>query len=151
MSNDSSKYDSLKLENQICFPLYATSRLITQAYAPVLAEFGLTYLQYLVLMVLWEKNEQSVKDIGEKLFLDSGTLTPVLKKMQKQEIIDRIRSPKDDRIVINVLTKNGEKLRSDLLQVPNQLFCQTKLEVSEAENIIRELKLLLSKVKNMSS
>lgn len=150
MSDRSTKYDVLKLGNQLCFPLYAATRLITKAYAPVLAEFELTYLQYLILMVLWESDQKNVKQIGEKLFLDSGTLTPVLKKMQQLKIISRNRSKEDDRIVINALTTKGLNLRDRLLGVPEKLFCQTKLEIKEAEQIIKDLKLLLSKVKNMS-
>ena len=108
------KYDSLKLENQICFPLYAASREIVKQYHPFLTEIDLTYTQYITLMVLWEEKKISVKELGQKLFLDSGTLTPVLKTMESRGLITRKRSEKDERVLIVEITtevwRSGKRL-----------------------------------------
>jgi len=145
------KYDALKLENQLCFPLYAAARLITKSYTPVLNRHGLTYLQYLILMVLWEDDNLNVKQIGKKLYLDSGTLTPVLKKMEKLNIINRHRSDVDDRIVINELSKKGLSLKDSLLGVPFELFDQSGLDIKEAQNMIIDLKSLLGKISHKNN
>ncbi len=97
--------DMLKLENQLCFPLYACSREITKAYTPLLSELNLTYTQYLVMMVLWEERQLTVKEICNKLYLDSGTLTPLLKKLEAKELVTRKRDPEDERSVIISLTE----------------------------------------------
>jgi DNA-binding MarR family transcriptional regulator len=127
--------DFLKLENQVCFPLYACSRLIIQSYDFVLADFEITYPQYLVLLVLWEQDGLSVKDIGEKLFLDSGTLTPILKKLSTQKIIKRQRSSKDDRIVLNFLTPLGIKLKQKIAKAVFDLFCRSGIQNSQAKRV----------------
>ena len=101
-------YDQLKLENQLCFPVYAASRLITQEYQPYLNELGITYPQYLVLMLLWEKGEMHVNDIAKKLILNTNTITPLLKRMEQQGIIQRQRSTTDERKVAVSLTEEGE-------------------------------------------
>lgn len=104
-------YDSLKLENQICFPLYACSKEIVRRYKPFLDELDLTYTQYIAMMVMWEHKRINVKNMGRLLFLDSGTLTPVLKKLEQKGYILRTRSPEDERMVIANITEKGERLK----------------------------------------
>ena len=104
-------YDMLKLENQLCFPLYACSREIVKKYHPHLDEIGLTYTQYIVMMVMWDKKRLSVKELGEKLYLDSGTLTPVLKSLESKGLITRKRSTEDERVLMVEITEQGEKLK----------------------------------------
>lgn len=124
-------YDMLKLENQLCFPLYACSREITKAYHPVLSTLDLTYTQYLVMMVLWEDRELSVKDICNKLYLDSGTLTPLLKKLEAKELVTRTRSPQDERSVIIALTESGAALREKAKCVPMAMASQVDMTTEE--------------------
>ncbi len=114
-------YDALKLENQLCFPLYAASREITKAYKPFLDPLNLTYTQYIVLMVLWEQDGISVKDLGQKLMLDSGTLTPLLKKLEERGVVRRVRSAQDERVVNVELTEAGWALRDEAAKVPMQM------------------------------
>ena len=116
------EYEQLKLENQICFPVYAASRMITRAYQPLLEELGLTYPQYLVLMVLWEKDGMTVNRIAEKLVLNTNTVTPLLKRMQENGLIDRKRSDSDERTVIVSLTEAGAELRHRAAEVPLRLI-----------------------------
>lgn len=111
----------LYLENQLCFPLYAASRLTTKLYAPYLEELGLTYPQYLVMLTLWEEDAQSVKAIGRRLYLESNTLTPLLKRLQQKGLIDRTRSTEDERTVIISLTAAGEDLRGRARKVPGDI------------------------------
>lgn len=125
----------LLLKKQICFPFYAASRLITQAYQPFLDKMGITYPQYFVLMVLWEKDRQSVKQIGELLLLDSGTLTPIMQKLYTRGFIKRTRDPADQRIVYNQLTSKGKKLKSKAVQMSIRLFCNSGLKKSQAEKL----------------
>src|SRR6185436_2992941 len=101
----------LRLDNQVCFPLYAAARAIMQAYQPLLAKLGLTYPQYLVMMVLWEEDGVSIKALGEKLYLDSGTLTPLLKRLQESGLLRRDRAAHDERVVELRLTAEGKRLR----------------------------------------
>lgn len=114
-------YEQLKLENQLCFPVYAASRLITREYQPLLDNLGITYPQYLVLMVLWEEDGVPVNDIAKKLILNTNTITPLLKRMEKQGMIKRERSGNDERKVIIHLTEEGEKLQDKARKVPEQL------------------------------
>ncbi len=114
-------YEQLKLENQICFPVYAASRLITREYQPYLDELGITYPQYLVLMVLWEHDPMPVNDIARKLILNTNTITPLLKRMQSQGIIERNRSVEDERKVIVSLTRKGKELQEKAAVIPQQL------------------------------
>ena len=111
-------YDSLKLENQLCFPLYAVSKEIIKKYKPILDPLGLTYTQYITLMALWEDDNLTVKALGEKLFLDSGTLTPLLKKLESQGLIIRERSLEDERNVYIRLTERGIGLKDQALSAP---------------------------------
>jgi len=113
--------EQLKLENQLCFPVYAASRLITRIYQPFLDEIGITYPQYLVLLVLWEKDEVTVNDISRKLILNTNTTTPLLKRLEAQGLISRRRSGEDERKVIISLTSKGRKLQSRAAEIPGKL------------------------------
>ena len=112
------KYDSLKLENQLCFPLYACSKEIVRRYKTYLDKLDLTYTQYIVMMVMWEEKELNVKELGDKLFLDSGTLPPVLKKLEAKGYVTRERSKIYERTLIVTLTKSGEELKEMALEIP---------------------------------
>lgn len=114
-------YDLLKLGNQLCFPLYACSKEIIRKYKPFLDPLGLTYTQYITLMALWEEDNLTVKALGERLYLDSGTLTPLLKKMENQKLIKRIRSSEDERNVYIKLTEDGNLLKDTAAAVPEQI------------------------------
>ncbi|MBK7961896.1 MAG: MarR family transcriptional regulator [Bdellovibrionales bacterium] len=141
----------LKLGNQLCFPFYAASRLIVQAYTPALEKLNITYPQYLVLMVLWEKDGQSVKDIGKKLFLDSGTLTPLMQKLVSHGLIARVRAKRDDRIVLNMLTPAGRDLKAKAAEMSFSLFCKSGLTIEEAEQMRTTAKSLISKMTKLKT
>lgn len=146
--NDKEKdYSPLKLENQLCFPLYACSREVIKLYKPLLDPLNLTYTQYIVMMVLWEEKKASVKYLGEKLFLDSGTLTPLLKKMEAQGIITRERSAEDERSVIITITQAGEDLRDQALKIPEQMGGCIPLTREEALSFFQTLYKLLNHFK----
>ena len=137
------KYEALKLENQLCFPLYACSRETIKLYKPFLDELDLTYTQYIAMMVLWEKESVTVKELGEALYLDSGTLTPLLKKMEAKGLITRRRSEQDERSLIVRLTEEGTALRERALAVPHQMASCVRLEPEEAKELYRLLYKLL--------
>ena len=129
---EATKYDGLKLENQICFPLYACSKEIIRRYKPYLDELDLTYTQYITMMVLWEKKSTSVKELGHMLYLDSGTLTPVLKKLEAKGYISRTRSTEDERSLIVAITEVGEALKEQAVDVPKQMGECVKLNPQES-------------------
>ncbi|WP_319478534.1 MarR family transcriptional regulator [Marispirochaeta aestuarii] len=131
--------DVLKLENQLCFPFYAVSRLITRHYQPLLEKMNLTYPQYLVLLVLWERQSSSVTELSRILLLNSNTLTPLLKRLEAQGYIQRTRSDEDERRVMISLTERGWNLRKDALSIPEKLVAS--LEYSE-EDLIALKKLI---------
>lgn len=112
----------LYLENQLCFPLYAASRLTTKLYGPFLQKLDMTYPQYLVMLVLWQKGQQSVSKISEKLYLESNTLTPLLKRMEQKELIRRTRSKTDERTVLISLTPKGKQLKTEAICIPTQVL-----------------------------
>jgi DNA-binding MarR family transcriptional regulator len=114
-------YDPLKLENQICFPLYACAKEVTKKYKPFLDEIGLTYTQYITMMVLWENKTMNVKTLGEYLYLDSGTLTPMLKKLEAAGLVTRSRSALDERNLTVELTEAGEGLRDKAVDIPRKM------------------------------
>lgn len=128
----SNKYDVLKLDNQLCFPLYAVSKEIVRRYTPFLSELDLTYTQYIAMMVLWEKEELSVKELGKKLFLDSGTLTPLLKTLEKKELVTRARSKIDERFLVVRITEKGMALRERAVEIPGKIGGCIQLEEAEA-------------------
>lgn len=125
-------YDSLKLENQLCFPLYAASKEIVRHYKPFLDELDMTYTQYIVMMVMWEHKELSVKELGQYLYLDSGTLTPLLKTMEKKGWVSRTRSTEDERVLNVSITGAGEALKDSAVTVPERMAACVKLEPEEA-------------------
>ena len=137
------QYDALRLDNQLCFPLYACSREIIKQYKPFLDEIDLTYTQYIAMMVLWEKESVTVKELGEALYLDSGTLTPLLKKMEAKGLITRRRSEADERSLIVTLTEAGDRLKEQAVQVPNRMASCIRLEPDEAKELYRILYKLL--------
>lgn len=137
------KYDALKIGNQLCFPLYACSREIIKRYKPFLDEIDLTYTQYIAMMVLWEQGSTTVKELGNALYLDSGTLTPLLKKMEAKGFITRRRSEADERSLIVSLTAEGEALKDKALSVPHQMASCVCLEPEEAQELYRILYKLL--------
>lgn len=121
------KYDDIKLDNQICFSLYAASREIIKLYKPCLDRYNLTYTQYIAMLVLWEEEKSTVKGIGKRLHLDSGTLTPLLKKIESMGLITRYRDVKDDRVVIVELTEKGRILKDEITCVPCEMVCKLKM------------------------
>lgn len=126
------KYESLKLENQLCFPLYACSKEIVRKYKSILDELGLTYTQYIAMMVLWEKKQVNVKELGQHLYLDSGTLTPLLKKLEGKGYLTRERSREDERSLLISITKKGEALRERAVKVPERMGQCIRLSSEEA-------------------
>ena len=127
-----SKYDGLKLENQLCFPLYAASREVIKKYRPYLDALDLTYTQYITMMVFWEEKKISVKELGKKLYLDSGTLTPVLKSLEAKGFVKRYRSTEDERVLIVEITGKGEALRDKAISVPAEVSKCIRLDQGEA-------------------
>ena len=134
-----SKYDCLKLKNQICFPLYACSKEIIRRYKPFLDEVDLTYTQYITMMALWENESMNVRELGSCLFLDSGTLTPLLKKLENKGYMMRSRSKEDERNLIVTLTDKGWELREQMLSIPGAMASCVDLEPQEAADLYRLL------------
>ncbi len=132
-------YDCLKLENQLCFPLYACAKEIVKVYKPYLDQFDLTYTQYITLMVLWEHNEMNVKELGKYLYLDSGTLTPVLKKLESKGYIERKRSKTDERNLRIQITENGNALKKQVIEIPQKVGRCVNLEEEEAMQLYKIL------------
>ena len=134
-----SKYDALKLENQLCFPLYACSRKVMKLYHPYLSELNLTYTQYICMMVLWEMRKISAKELGNRLFLDSGTLTPVLKSLEKKGLLRRYRSNEDERVLLVEITPEGDALKERAVDVPYLLGDSLDMDREEAYQLYRLL------------
>lgn len=131
--------DLLRLDLQLCFALHAASRAMTQAYAPVLAPLGLTYPQYLVMLALWEADGVAVKDLGARLHLDSGTLTPLLKRLERAGLLARRRDDRDERVVRIALTPAGRALRRRAATIPQQMLCRFELALPELNRLRRQL------------
>ena len=127
------RYEALKLKNQICFPLYACSKEIVKAYKPYLDELDLTYTQYITMMVMWEHRELRVKEIGKYLFLDSSTLTPLLKRLEEKGYVERKRSAQDERDLIVTITDGGEALKERAVTVPERLSACVALDPQKAQ------------------
>ncbi|ULL13165.1 MarR family transcriptional regulator [Paenibacillus sp. H1-7] len=125
------KDELLKLDNQLCFAVYACSREITKMYRPHLEELGLTYTQYVTLLVLWETDRVTVKELGSRLYLDSGTLTPLLKRLEQMQLIRRVRDSKDERNVLIELTEQGSQLKEQAYEIPRKVFCNMGLNTEE--------------------
>ncbi|MBQ9900681.1 MAG: MarR family transcriptional regulator [Acholeplasmatales bacterium] len=140
------KYDSLKLENQLCFPLYAAAKEITRKYKPFLDKLDLTYTQYICMMVMWEHKELNVKTIGEYIYLDSGTLTPLLKKLEDKGYIERKRNDEDERNLVISITDKGLALRDEALSVPQSMGACIALSREEAELLYKVLYKILNNI-----
>ena len=140
------KYDALKLENQLCFPLYACSKEIVKAYKPYLDELDLTYTQYITMMVMWEYKELRVKDVGKCLYLDSGTLTPLLKRLEEKGYITRHRSEKDERDLIVMITEKGEELKERAADIPQKVGKCVGIEPQKAQTLYALLYEILGKL-----
>ena len=138
--------EMLKLENQLCFPLYACAKEVVRRYTPLLEPLGLTYTQYIAMMVLWEHKSITVKELGKKLYLDSGTLTPMLKKMEKSGWLVRERSKSDERVVVVTVAPEGERLQEKAADVPLKMSRCVKLADDEAANLYSLLNVLLKKM-----
>ena len=133
------RYDCLKLKSQLCFPLYACSKEIIRRYKPFLDELDLTYTQYITMMALWENGSMNVRELGLALFLDSGTLTPVLKKLESKGYLERKRSKEDERNLIVSVTDRGWELREEALSIPQSMSSCVNLEPGEASELYRIL------------
>ncbi len=142
------KYDALKLDDQLCFPLYAASREVIKSYRPFLDAVGLTYTQYITMMVIWEVRKINVKELCDRLFLDSGTLTPVLKSLEAKGYITRNRSKEDERILIVEITETGEKLKERAAEIPNKVSQRLKIALDDAKTLNSLLQKLLSAVRD---
>ncbi|WP_295123314.1 MarR family winged helix-turn-helix transcriptional regulator [uncultured Chitinophaga sp.] len=129
----------LKLDNQICFPLYALSRKVICYYQPMLDELNLTYPQYLVMLLLWERKTLSVKELGQHLLLDSGTLTPLLKRLEERGLVTRTRSKEDERVVLIALTSEGKDLKKQAKKVPAQLLDSLGVDEKQLQRLKMQL------------
>lgn len=138
--------DALKLENQLCFPLYACSKEIVRKYKPYLDELDLTYTQYITMIALWENGEINVKELGEKLYLDSGTLTPLLKKLEGKGYITRERSKTDERNLIVRLTSSGESLKNKAAEVPKKVGACVNIDPEKAKMLGETLYEILNSI-----
>ena len=141
------KYEALKLNKQLCFPLYACSRHMIRLYKPFLDELELTYTQYITMMVLWEREAVTVKELGSELYLDSGTLTPLLKKLEERGLVNRRRSDVDERNLIVTVTEKGQALRDRALHIPGEMTKCINLEKEEIREMYRMMYKLLEYVK----
>ena len=147
---------SLALDNQLCFKLYAASRAVTRAYKPMLDQLGLTYPQYLVMLVLWEWHatapaQPTVKALGERLMLDSGTLTPLLKRLEQLSLVKRLRSAKDEREVHLSLSETGVRLRDRTHGLKTRLLCDSGIDLNQADALRAGLDQLLRQIRELSS
>jgi DNA-binding MarR family transcriptional regulator len=133
------KYEALKLENQLCFPLYAASRDVIKQYKTSLDNLDLTYTQYIVMLVLWERKQITTKEMGRILHLDSGTLTPLLKKMEGKGLVSRKRSEFDERNLTVTITDKGLNLRDEAIEIPNQIAQCNVLDEAETETLYKLL------------
>ena len=140
------KYEQLKLENQLCFPLYVCSKEILRKYKPFLSKINLTYTQYLVMMVLWENDKINLKTLGEKLFLDSGTLTPVLIKLEQKGYVKRQKNKIDERNLIVEITKNGSLLKEQAKNIPKSLSQCIPISNEDAYNLYIILNKILKNI-----
>lgn len=145
---DQNKYDSLKLSRQLCFPLYACARETIKLYTPHLDKLGLTYTQYITMMVLWEKKSLTAKELGQILYLDSGTLTPLLKKLEAKGLITRKRSEMDERNLIVTITEEGDDLKDQALDIPGNMAQCVNLDQEETLVMYRLLYKMLERAES---
>jgi len=134
-----SSFDMLKLENQLCFPLYAAAKEVISKYRPFLADLDLTYTQYIVMMVLWEEKSINVKKIGDMLYLDSGTLSPLIKSLEKKGYVYKLRAEYDERVVEIILTPKGEEIKNQAKDIPMKIGSCINLEPEEAKILYKLL------------
>ena len=147
---DEQKYEVLKLKYQLCFPLYACSREMIRLYKPLLDELGLTYTQYISMLVLWERKSSTVKDLGKTLYLDSGTLTPLLKKLEQKGLLTRKRSTEDERNLIVSITDQGEQLKDKALNIFDSMAAKVPLSPDESLTLYKLLYKMLAAVDEQS-
>ena len=133
------QYDTLRLDHQLCFPLYAASRAVVKMYFPYLEKIGLTYTQYVAMMVFWEEQEVNAKHLGERLFLDSGTVTPLLKSLEAKGLVVRARSKEDERVLMARVTEAGMALREQAVTIPENVASCMKLPAKDAQELYRIL------------
>ena len=146
-----SKYDCLKLENQLCFPLYACAKAVTKHYKPFLDKYDLTYTQYITMMVMWEKKSINFKELGKCLYLDSGTLTPVVKKLETKGYLKKHRCEDDERNILVELTDTGKKLRDKMVKVPQEMGSCVNLSEKDAKELYRILYTILGHVDELDN
>ena len=139
-------YELLMLDNQLCFSLYVCSKEIIKKYKPLLDPYGLTYTGYIIMLALWEQDDVNVKELGKRLYLDSGTLTPMLKKLESQDYIKRIRSSSDERNVYIKLTQKGRDLQKVAIQIPESLICSLDLAPQYAGDLLKGLHQMMQKL-----
>jgi len=143
------KYDGLKLKNQVCFPLYAASREVIKLYRPYLEAIDLTYTQYIAMLVFWEEKKLSVKELGQRLFLDSGTLTPVLKSLESKGYVQRYRSRQDERVLLVEITEKGEMLREHAASIPETVSRCVNLDIEDAMQLYTLLYKVLDNIQEL--
>jgi DNA-binding MarR family transcriptional regulator len=148
VKTDSESCPQLLLENQICFPLYSAANAVVRAYRPLLDELDLTYLQYMVLMVLWQEPSLNVKELGQRLNLDSGTLTPLLKRLEGKGLVDRRRGEEDERVRVITITNEGLALREQAKDVPLKLACTVGLSPAKGKELRKLCGQLLEALNN---
>lgn len=146
--NETEEFNPLALDNQLCFALYVCSKEIIRKYNPLLEPLGITYTAYITLLCLWEKDNVTVKELGSRLFLDSGTLTPLLKKMEGQGFLTRSRGGKDERTVYIKLTDAGRAMKEKCSGIPQQMMCQNILDMKNAAPLLKTLHTMME---NMST
>lgn len=146
-----SQFDNLKLDKQLCFALYSATNNITRLYRSLLDEYDLTYPQYLVLLVLWEKDGVAIKEVMKRLNLDSGTLSPIIKRLQSAGMVDKVRADKDERIVRLLLTDRAKKLEPMIAKVQEKVACQTELSSTEFFELLDRLNQLAGNLRNIEA
>ncbi|QMV44302.1 MarR family winged helix-turn-helix transcriptional regulator [Cohnella cholangitidis] len=140
---------ALKLDNQLCFAVYACAREITKLYHPLLRELGLTYTQYITMLALWEEDRVTVKQLGQRLYLDSGTLTPLLKRLEQLGLLTRSRDKQDERSVIIALSEQGIRLQERALEIPEKLLCQVGVTPEEVAALKDQITGIMNKVQQI--
>jgi DNA-binding MarR family transcriptional regulator len=149
--NNMENKNTLKLDDQLCFAFYACSREIMKLYRPILQDLNLTYTQYITMIALWERDNTTVKDLGQRLYLDSGTLTPLLKKLEAMGLIKRTRDQQDERNVLITVTPEGREMEQAANEIPCKLFQDTEVELEDAKQIHAQVQNLLSKIGSKKS
>lgn len=145
------QYDDLKLSNQLCFKIYSVSKAMTRLYKPILNSLNLTYPQYLVMLIIWEHETISFKDMSNNLKMKTGTLTPILNKLESQGLICRIKDEKDDRKVYIQISSKGKELRVEASNVPNEITCKAQLTMEEYSEYMKEFDELLKKINKIEN